>query len=185
MIRVDRLRHARGGLALLLFLGGCGYHTLQSADVPDEARLSVVVLREAIADSTAADEVAAGVREELAESGALRTGGRYPRIEIEVLRTDERSALMSNEANTPRARGVDIALMGRAWLMRSPEGPPERDTGDVRVSDVVSQDTSREATTRELLNRDATMRGLGRRLGRTLAARVLGHPVAPDEFAAP
>ncbi|HEY8086996.1 MAG TPA: hypothetical protein VIF09_04105, partial [Polyangiaceae bacterium] len=70
-----------------LFTLSCGYHAAYGAG----GRLHVHVVRSMVPDAVAADEVASGVREELAREGALEAGDGYPRVEIEVLREDEQS----------------------------------------------------------------------------------------------
>ncbi|MEO6572310.1 MAG: hypothetical protein ABIP89_00630, partial [Polyangiaceae bacterium] len=77
---------------MALLLGGlsaCGYRPLYSgAEAP---RLHVTLARSVIADAIASDEVVSGVRATLAREGALAAGSGYPRVEVEVLRADERS----------------------------------------------------------------------------------------------
>src|ERR1019366_8605647 len=55
------------------------------------------LVRTLIADVVASDEVAAGVREELARAGMLEGGDGYPRVEIEVLRASDTGDLRAAE----------------------------------------------------------------------------------------
>ncbi len=75
------------------------------------------LVRTLVPDVVASDEVAAGVREELARSGALEGGEGYPRVEIEVLRADEASdglAASGGPAPRPVARSLDVGISARA-----------------------------------------------------------------------
>ncbi|HEY6463174.1 MAG TPA: hypothetical protein VIY73_23555, partial [Polyangiaceae bacterium] len=74
---------------LSLSLSACGYRAVYASGAP--ARLHVKVVASHVPDAIAADEVAAGLREELAKAGALAAGEGYPRVEVEVLRADEAS----------------------------------------------------------------------------------------------
>src|ERR1700685_2659326 len=94
MIRKVERSEGWSRLIIPLFLSSspilsCGYQSVYAAGSP--GRLHVKVVRSLVADAVAADEVASGVREELARAGALEAGEGYPRVEIEVLRADETS----------------------------------------------------------------------------------------------
>ena len=80
---------AFAAFAGLAGLAACGYEPLHGG--PARERLGVVVVRSKVPDAAASDEVAAGVRDELARAGALEPGSGYPRCEIEILRADEAS----------------------------------------------------------------------------------------------
>ena len=167
-----------GALAALplSLLGACGYQPVYAAGQP--ARLHVKVVRSAVPDAVAADEVASGVREELARLGALAPGEDYPRIEIEVLRADEASEGIRAGGAGPVARATDVALVARAWIARGPAAEPESDTGDLRAEDTAAVDDGPRSA--GLHHADA-LRAAARRLGHSLGARLLGLPASSDE----
>jgi hypothetical protein len=160
---------------VFLFLSACGYHSLYA--VGPQGRLHVVVVRSLVADAVAADEVASGVREELARAGALEAGEGYPRVEIEVLRADEASEGIAAGANRPVARGTEVALVGRAWVAAS-AGSQQSDTGDVRAEVGIATDAA--ALSSGFHHADA-LRAAARRLGHALGSRLLGQPAASEE----
>src|SRR4051794_19352422 len=126
---------------LSVMLVACGYHAVHGAS--ESERLSVVMSTTSIPDAVASDEVVAGVRSELARSGDLSPGEAYPRCEVEVLRADEASEGIGATPNTdgvllPDARATRVSIVARAWIVRAKDGPRERDTGDVRATEVVS-----------------------------------------------
>jgi hypothetical protein len=165
-------------LAVLL-LAGCGYHAVAGGAPPSD-RFAVVLSHTNVPDAVASDEVLAGVREELARAGALKTGDGYPRCEIEVLRADETSdgiAAVRDPAHggglQPVARGTRVGLVARAWIVRERDGVHERDTGDVRALDEVA--TASDARASSFQYTDA-MRAAGRRVGHSLGAHIVGLP---------
>jgi hypothetical protein len=178
-----------GLLIALLALAGCGYRALYAE--PAEARLHVALVRAHVADATANDEVVSGVRTALARDGALLPGSGYPRVEVEVLRADEASEGIAAARTSPgpdgqqipRARATQVGIVARAWIVRTPDGPHEADTGDVRAFDLVESPPaeSSSALVTESMRHDNALRAVARRVGEKLAARVLGHPVARDE----
>ena len=140
--------------------------------------MHVKLVRTLVADALASDEVASGVREELARRGALEGGEGWPRIEVEVLREDETSEGVAARANRPVARATDVALVARAWVVAAPESSPQSDTGDVRAEDTIAVDTN-EATGAEdprasAFQRADALNAAARRLGRELARRIAG-----------
>jgi hypothetical protein len=180
----------RAVLVLTVFaLGSCGYHALNGAALGE--RLHVALARSLVADAIATDEVVSGAREELAREGALAAGDGYPRVEIEVLRADESSegvaassaALGAGAGGAPRARATEVGLVARAWLVRTPGGAPERDTGDVRALDLVATDVAAGVADprSDVFHHADALRAAARRVGQRLAARVLGNPTASDE----
>ncbi|MGA2449377.1 MAG: hypothetical protein ABTD50_11905 [Polyangiaceae bacterium] len=154
----------------------CGYRALR-AQAPAEA-LHVAVVRGIESDALAADEVASGVRDELARAAALLPGDGWPRVEIEVLRAGEASEGIVAAGDSPRARGLGISMVARAWLARAPDAPPERDSGDVRAEVTIAVDAldgtvdARWAAAR----RAAALRATARRMGRQLARHIEGLP---------
>ena len=176
-----------GSLAgvLAALLAGCGYQAEYARAAPE--RFSVVVTEAKNADAIAADEVASGVRDELARRGAL-TGARYPRIEVEVLRQDERSESIARFAGpggaVPEARSLTVGLVARGWIRMHAGDDPLRDTGDLRASDLraVDRDPGGAANLRaDALHDEDARSAVARRLGERMARRILGDPVAPDE----
>lgn len=162
-------------LALALLVVSCGYRPLL---LGESARLHVTLARSLVADAIAADEVVSGAREQLARDGALAGGEGYPRVVIEVLRIDEASAGVAASSDVPRARGLEIAVVARAWIVASAGGEPMHDTGDMRGSDVVAPAGTRVA---EALQHADAVRAVARRIGARLARKVLGHAGVTDE----
>jgi hypothetical protein len=117
-------------------------------------------------------EATAGAREELSKAGILQSGNRHPRLVIELLRIDEGSSGIA-AGDTPLARGSTVGVTGRAWVEESAGGEPVRDSGDLRrVEWISSGPTSRDDAVRH----ENALRVAARRLGRSLALRVLGAP---------
>jgi hypothetical protein len=193
-------RAASGALALVV--AACGYRPLYGGGAAggasgDGARLHVVLVRSIVPDAIASDEVVSGVREELARDGALAAGDGYPRVEIEVLRLDESSdgiaaaRPVAGGPLVPHARGTEVGVVARAWVVTAAGGEPQRDTGDVRALDLVGTDDvggsasggslSAPAERRDAFRHADAVRATAHRDGDRLAQRVLGHPVAPDE----
>lgn len=164
------------------FSVSCGYHAVYGGDATE--RLHVRLMRSLVPDAVASDEVAAGLREELARAGALDAGEGYPRIEVEVLRSDEASGGIAAGAAGPVARATDVGITGRAWIVRSPGAPPERDTGDFRAQEVMAVDEAGFATPdarASAFHHADALRAAARRLGRALGRRVLGEPAASED----
>jgi len=159
-----------------LLLCACGYQSVYAAH-PEH--LHVKLVRVAVADAVAPDEVASGVREELARAGALEGGESYPRIEIEVLRADERSEGIAAGATGPVARGTGVAVVARAWIARGPDAQPEADTGDMRAEETVATDPTARGSS--FSHADA-VRAAARRLGHQLATRIMGLPAASEDI---
>lgn len=170
--------------ALLLasgVLASCGYQPVHGG--ASREHLHVVLSESKVPDAVASDEVLAGVREELARGGALAAGAGYPRCEVEVLRADESSEGVSAtpEADgrlAPQSRATRVGLVARAWVLRTPGGERERDTGDVRAFEIVA--VAPDARSSTFRHSDA-LRAAGRRVGKRLAARILGIPAPTDE----
>jgi hypothetical protein len=148
----------------------------------------VALVQALVADPVANDEVLAGVREEVARFGALEPGDGYPRIEVEVLRAEHSSEGIVVSASRPVARGNDIAVVGRAWFVRTAGGERESDSGDMRAEDVIAVDESRgtgplpgaDPLASGFHSADA-LRAAARRLGRRLALRVIGLPASSED----
>jgi hypothetical protein len=184
----------RWPLALPFLLCSCGYHSVYAAGSP--GRLHVKVVRALVADAVAVDEVASGVREELARAGALQGGDGYPRVEVEVLRADETSEGIAAGSTGPVARGTGVAIVARAWVTAEDGAAPQADTGDMRAEETIAVDdvetggvagtggtgvsASPDPRASAFHHADAA-RAAARRLGRKLGARVLGQPAASED----
>ena len=150
-------------------LAGCGY---QPAYAPG-ARYTVVQGTVRTSLFEVAEPLASGVRSELASSGAESSSG-YPRVEVEVIRVDERSiGIRNTTGDMPLARGSEIVVVGRARVIGGADQPASFDTGDMsRAAQFASGSTpSADADARSKAARDAA-RSLGKALGRA----VLGLP---------
>jgi hypothetical protein len=163
-----------------LSLASCGYRSVYGGGAPE--RFAVVLSTSNVPDAIVSDEVVAGVRDELARSGALVGGESYPRCEVEVLRADEASDGIAAAPNPdgvllPDARALRVGLVARAWIVRSKDGRRERDTGDVRAMELIA--VAADARTSTFRHADA-LRSAGRRVGRRLGLRILGLPTSSD-----
>lgn len=163
--------------AIAVAATGCGYRPLH-ANVPEGERLGVIVVASHVTPTTASDEVAGGVREALSESGALRNGTGYPRVEIEVLRVDQESDSIADVGGSPRARGLRVGVVARAWVKRSAGDVATADTGDVRAFTVIAAEAAPGLAAELVFERAA--RAAGRRAGLRVGARVLGHPAVSE-----
>lgn len=171
----------------LFLASGCGYHALYAN--PAGERLHVALVRVAIADGAAGEEVARGAREELARQGALAGGDGYPRLEIEVTGSAEtsegievtaagRAAGATTMEQTPAARGITTSLVARAWIVARAGAERERDTGDLRVENL-DEASAKDPVASGFVAEDAG-RAAARRLGRKLGARAIGDPVVSE-----
>jgi hypothetical protein len=140
--------------------------------------LHVTLVRTLVPDAVASDEVASGLREELARRGVLEQGDGWPRIEVEVLRADETSEGIAARPNRPVARATDVALVARAWVVAAPGSSPQSDTGDLRAEDTIAVDTNAATGAQDLrasaFHRADALNAAARRLGRELARRIAG-----------
>jgi hypothetical protein len=171
---------SRWALFGAMLLAGCGYRAVHGGEATE--RFAVVLVTTNVPDAVASDEVVAGVREELARAGALKSGDAYPRCEVEVLRADESSEGIVATPNAdgvllPDARATRVGIVARAWLVRSKDGPRERDTRDVRASDTVA--SAADARTAMFRQVDA-VRAVSHRVGQALGTRLLGFPTASE-----
>ena len=151
---------------LAVWVSGCGYGPVYGAS--GGPRYEVVTGRVATSSFEAVQDAAAGVRSELGPAGALGSG--YPRVVVEVLRVDERSIGVRSAGNSvPLARGSEIAVVGRAYVLERVDAKPSRDTGDFSRSAQFAAGTtpSADAASRSRAVRDAA-RSLGKALGRAL-----------------
>ena len=176
----------------------CGYRPVLGTGT--DRHYHVALVENLVADAVVADEVLAGLREELARYGALLPNDGYPRVEVEVLRQDEEAeGVVAGSAGgtlsggggraeqQPLARGLRRSVVGRARVRPSPQDEPEGDTADVRVVDVLSNEDAKggEGTgtgvSAAFFSGADLSRVAARRLGRRLARRVLGLPGPQDE----
>ncbi len=162
--------------ALFFLLGACGYQPLYATPAGEAFHLHLA--KNQIASAMVAQEVLRGAREALVKDGALAPGEGYPRLEIEVLRTDEASeGIVRVQGDVPQARASDLAIIARAYVVRHAGARVELATGDLRAQDVRAPPAD---PTRELWQREDALRSIARRLGQKLAARVLGHPSSEE-----
>ena len=162
-------------------LVGCGYEPAYGG--ADEAeRLRVAAAQPKVARMDAVQAALDGARAELGRSGALAAGSGYPRMVVEVLRVDEKSGGIAATEPAgggplmPLARGSSVGVLGRAWVEEVRDGPPLRDTGDMRR---VEHYASEQEPRLEVVRHDEAVRSAARQLGRALARRVLGQ-AEPD-----
>ena len=171
-----------GSSALALVVAACGYHAVYG-----QARsrgCTSCSCGRSCPDVVASDEVAAGLREELARAGALEAGEGFPRVEIEVLRADEASEGIAAGANGPRRardrRGPGCARVDCAGGRRAAgerHGRFARRGGDRR-----RRVGRRRPDPRASAFHDAdALRAAARRLGRRLGDRVTGQPASSDD----
>ncbi len=167
----------------------CGYGPVYAGGGAGQGRLHVKLVRSLVADAVASDEVAQGVREELARHGVLEGGEGYPRVELEVLRADESSeglAAGAAGAPAPAARGTAVALVARGWVVSQPGATAERDSGDLRAEDIIVVDegpTTGPDPRSSVFHYADAQRAAARRLGQKIARRVMGFPSATEEAA--
>jgi hypothetical protein len=169
-------------LMLMPGLAACGYRPLYGGAAAGE-KFAVVLASSKIPDAIAADEVLAGVRDELARRGALASGNGFPRCEVEVVRADEDSDAMAAMPNAdgralPMSRATRVSLVARGWVVWSPQAPIDRDTGDMRAFETVATSANARSA---VFQHDDALRAAGRRVGRILGARILGLPAASED----
>ena len=167
-----RFSRALSIAAFLLGPCACGYHAVHGGEARERLRPSLGTI--AIADAVAADEVLAGAREELARENALGGAGD-PELRIEVTRIDESADSISASGGAPSARGLTVAVVGRGLVE---EQNQTRDTGDMRAS--VTRATPGDSRS-DLFAHDDAVRAAAHRLGRKIALRALGEPVASED----
>lgn len=166
--------------AFALATAACGYRLVHAPADP-LGPFAVLAGRVYVPDAAAITSAEEGARAELARSGELAPGGAGAgSVEIEVLRVDETGegiALAPGRAAMPLARAVRVTVLGRARLRRAGSDAVERDTGDLRVSEVGAR---AEGAGAGALVRDELGRAAARRLGEALVRRLLGVPEAGE-----
>jgi hypothetical protein len=151
---------------------GCGYqlvHTTAGGAGPFAVKGAPLQTPDAALAAATED----GARAELSRAGDL--GGREARrvVEIELVRVDEASEAIAVASGTPRASAVRVTAIGRARVRRADDAVIERETGDVRVSEVAEAATDVPSGA---VVRDSAGRAAARRLGEALVRRLLGRP---------
>lgn len=159
--------------ALFWCLSGCGYGPVYGAS--GGPRYDVVTGRVATSSFEAVQEAAAGVRSELGPAGALGSG--FPRVVVEVLRVDERSIGVRSMGNTPLARGSELTVVGRAYVLERADAAPSRDTGDLSRSTQFAAGTTPSA---DAASRSRAVRDAARSVGKALGRALLGLPEPVD-----
>jgi hypothetical protein len=152
---------------------GCGYRPAYAGREPAE-QLSVEPGPTRIPQADAIAAALGGARAELSRAGALRDGSGYPRMVVELVRVDEKSAgIAVSQGGMPLARGSTVAVTGRAWVEDARGAEPSRDTGDLRR---VEQYASEADSRRDSLRYDQAVRAAADELGHSLGRLVLGLP---------
>lgn len=155
---------------------GCGYHAAYGRS-PAE-RVSVQLGQVLIPGAMAAQAAANGARLELAAAGLLAAGTGFPRLVIDVLRTDESSRGVYVQSGQPRAAAMSIAVTVRARVFRADNSVPAVDTGDVRRAVQLAGDADPRL---DRAAYDVALRQAAERGGRAVARAALGFPEASDE----
>ncbi len=160
--------------ACVLLLVSCGYRPVHAVRDP-LGPFAVVAGPAHTPDAALAAEAVDGARAELARAGELGERGAPATVEIELLRVDETSEgiglVTMGRALGPLARAERVTALGRARLRRAGREAAERDTGDVRASEVVGRGTGPAPG---LVLREEAGRAAARRLGEILVRRLLG-----------
>jgi hypothetical protein len=168
--------HVIAWSAWLFWLGvaqsACGYAPVYGGARPAQ-RLSVVAAAPSIPQTDLVHETLAGAREELSRAGILQPGSSHPRLVIQLLRVDEGSSGIAAVGEAPVARGSTAGVVGRAWVEVSAGGDRVRDSGDLRRVEWIS---SGARAADDATRYDGALRIAARRLGRSLARRILGEP---------
>ena len=166
--------------ALFALVVGCGYRSVYAAP---SGRMSVRPVVSNVADLATALEVEHGVREALAREGALATGAECPCVVVEVTRIDHAAGAIVAAGDRPVAASQITAVVARATV---DDGQAHTlfDTGDVRAEGAYVASAASPRFSEALRGQDGT-RSAGRRLGRLLGARLLGHPSASEENEGP
>jgi hypothetical protein len=158
----------------LVCLSGCGYGPVYGGS--GGARYEVVTGRVGTASFEAVQDAAAGVRSELGPAGALGSG--FPQVVVEVLRVDERSIGVRSMTNAqPLARGSELTVVGRAYVLERVDAKPSRDTGDLSRSAQFAAGTTPSA---DAASRNRAVRDAARSLGKALGRALLGLPEPLD-----
>lgn len=160
--------------SLLACASGCGYAPVYGTAA--ETRYEVVTGHVGTASFEVSQDAAAGVRSELAPAGALGHG--FPHVVVEVLRVDERSiGVRSLDGAAPLARGSEIAVVGRAYVLEREDARPSRDTGDMSRTAQFAAGTTPAA---DAASRSRAVRDAARSLGKALGRALLGLPEPLD-----
>lgn len=163
-------------LGLVALAQGCGYQPVLT-HAPVQAPLHVVLTQSLVADPVAADEALQGLREALAERGALANGTGFPRVELEVLRVDEVAEGIGEGAGQPEARALRTGVVARAGVREAANAPLGRDTGDIRATVTHAAQASVEAHAFALTQ---GQRAAARKVGHLLGEQLLGIPIGSD-----
>jgi hypothetical protein len=99
----------------------CGYRS--SYAHPPAARLSVQIGQLLVPGASAAQSAMSGARAELAASGLLAGGTEFPRLVIDLLRTDEvsRGVYVRSGQAYAAGMGVAVTVRGRVFVADKPD----------------------------------------------------------------
>lgn len=151
-------------------LSGCGYQAVYGSS--GGPRYDVVAGRVATSSFEVVQAATAGVRSELGPAGALGSG--YPRVVVEIVRIDERSIGVRNAGNaSPLARGSELIVVGRAYVLERADAAPSRDTGDLSRA---AQHAAGTTPSADAASRSRALRDAARSLGKALGRAILGLP---------
>lgn len=155
---------------------GCGYRSVYGQAANE--KLSIQVGQVLIPDTAAVQAAATGARSELANAGLLADETQYPRLVLDVLRVDESARGISVQEGRPRAGGMSIAVTVRGRVFPAPNQEPRLDTGDLRRSVQVANESDPRADSAAY---DAALRTAAEHAGRAVARLALGIPEPNDE----
>lgn len=120
-----------------------------------------------------------GLRGTLASNDAHTWSDGYPRVELEVLRVDERPlGILAEQVGEPRARGSQVSVTAQAWVVSAAGAERSRETGDVRRSAAYGHAPSAAA---DSVEREKALRRAAREAGQALGERILGFPSVTDD----
>ena len=158
------------------FTGGCGYHSVYGYS--QQAHLSVHIGQVLIPGALAAQAAATGARSELAARGQLAGGTDFPRLVIDILRTDELSRGIHVQSGQVHAGGMSVAVTVRGRVFTADKSEPTFDTGDIRRAVQLSGDADPRLDGAVY---DVAVRAAAARGGRAVVRAALGTPEGSDE----
>ncbi|MDX2054132.1 MAG: hypothetical protein SFV15_17160 [Polyangiaceae bacterium] len=164
---------------MLAVLHGCGYRSVY-AEFPGKVRLSVAAPKSRVAYLGAVGGAVDGLRTALSQNAAYSWSDGYPRVELEVVRVDERPVgVLELKPGVPLGRGSEVSVTARAWVLSAKGEAPTRSTGDVRRTRAYGHAAGAAANNVE---REKAIRRAAEATGQALAERILGLPVASDDL---
>ena len=146
----------------------CGYQPLRG---PDGATLDVELAGSRGPGFGAVASIKEGAESELARLGIASPATGYPRMVIEVLRSDEIGRGLEGSGSAPTARSLAVSVVAHAWVVDGAGRPRRLLSGDMRrtVRYAPAQGAAADAERRR-----AAIRQAATLLGRDLVRRVVG-----------